>query len=183
MPDQAASDAGGTPLRAYEMRDYVDAAVKGHRDLSDERVANLRAYAELRWKDQERAAEQLALLLTEKFAARDHALALQHKEYERRLEALNHEHARLHQMSATYVRLDIYEKDMERLYTERREQQAQAEAVRVATQLTTESARVTQEVAATANRRSTMIGGISAMVGVLAVAVSILLRVVPVGTP
>ncbi len=60
----------------------------------------------------------------------DRAREIQAKEYERRLEGLNHEHMRLDNMGKTYVREDIYAKDMERLYTERRDQMASAESAR-----------------------------------------------------
>ena len=40
-------------------------------------------------------------------------LELQAKEYERRLEILNHESERLKEMQSTYVRKESYEKDIE----------------------------------------------------------------------
>jgi hypothetical protein len=46
-------------------------------------------------------------------SARDHALEIQAREYERRLEDLNHAHQEAQRVLFTYVTRDVYEKDRE----------------------------------------------------------------------
>jgi hypothetical protein len=78
----------------------------------------------------ERRALELHHLLLARIEAIEKARDIQAAEYERRLSGLNHEHDRIDAMAQTYVRGDLYAKDMERLYSERRDQLAQAEAAR-----------------------------------------------------
>jgi hypothetical protein len=113
--------------------------------LIDQRIDSNREHTTLGIEAQERNALTRFSALTESIDRRfttveaqllirleaiDRARDIQAKEYERRLEALNHEHMRLDAMGATYVRSDLYAKDMERLYTERRDQMASAESAR-----------------------------------------------------
>lgn len=49
----------------------------------------------------------------EKFKSTDEALKLQAKEYERRLEALNHEAVQLKDMQTTYVSRELFDRTMD----------------------------------------------------------------------
>ncbi len=86
------------------------------------------------------------VLVLEMFAARDRALTLQAVETKRRLQTLNHENERLAAMRDSYVARDVYQKDRDRLATERDDSRKSAEAVRVKAEET-----------ATQQRRNTMI--------------------------
>lgn len=55
---------------------------------------------------------------TEKFKARDKQLKLQAKEYERRLEALNHEADQLKNMQATYTPREVFDRTVDELRKE-----------------------------------------------------------------
>ena len=57
----------------------------------------------------------LEQVINTRLNAGDKALELQHKEYERRLDALNGEAERLHQMQLSYVNKEVYERDKERV--------------------------------------------------------------------
>src|SRR5476651_1538026 len=66
-------------------------------------------------------------LLNEKLRGRDHALALQATEYERRLEALNHENARIlkaGELSVSVDKFDGLEKEVRRIETTGKEERA-----------------------------------------------------------
>lgn len=52
---------------------------------------------------------------TEKFKSRDNQLKLQAKEYERRLEALNHEAEQLKNMQATYTSREVFDRVVDEL--------------------------------------------------------------------
>ena len=107
----------------------------------------------------------LQTLLEARMNASDTALVMQAGEYQRRLSLLNHEHARLEKMSKTYVRSDIYAKDNERLYTERRDAIAASERNRVEIDL-----------AASAARRQIVLTALTAGLSGIALVVSVLLR-------
>jgi GGDEF domain-containing protein len=72
-------------------------------------------------REVDRRLLEMGRLFVEKLAARDAALVMQAKEYERRLEALNHEHEMLARMAGTYVSTVAYDADKEavRLLAER----------------------------------------------------------------
>jgi hypothetical protein len=80
-----------------------------------------------------------------KFLSLEKALDLQAKEYTRRLDLLNGEHATLAQMKNDFVLRVIYDKDMDRL-------RLQDETARKAA----EEARVRQDVAMATSRRNTL---------------------------
>lgn len=161
--------------RVQALRDYTDAIVAAERTRADERWAGWRATITLQAEGisqvAERRVEALERLTDAHFEATDKARELQATEYERRLEILNHEHSRLDQVQATYVRDDIYGKDMERLYQERQAQQSQAENFRTA-----------QEIATATNRRTTLLTMVTAAVSLMAVIISIVLHFSP-GVP
>jgi hypothetical protein len=96
-------------------------------------------------------------LLEGRLTAADTARVLQATEYERRLAALNHEHDTLAGMARTYVREDIYAKDMD---ARRLEGDKNRELI--------EQARLRQELNTSQSRRNTVglvITGIIAVVG------------------
>lgn len=115
-------------------------------------------------------------LMDERFASENKARNLQADEYARRLDLLNHEHARMELMSTTYVRIDTNEKDWERSRADNqrdwdylRHQRSQEAAAVVAN-------KISQEAAEQGMRRNTLLAAISGMVALLSIGVSVLLH-------
>lgn len=155
--------------RVQALRDYIDAHYASARERSEERW---RAWREATTERAKGLADKAATdvinaqtLIETRLDGLDKARALQAIEYERRLADLNHEHKRADSVQAAYVRADIYNKDMERIYNERREAMAAAE-----------TARNTQDVAAATNRRNTMLTMMTAAISLIAVIISVLMH-------
>ena len=104
----------------------------------------------------------LQILLEARMDAADKALVMQSTEYQRRLDILNNEHARLDKMSQLYVRNDIYAKDSERLYTERHEAMVIAERNRTE-----------MDMAEAAARRQVLFTAITVALAVISLLVSV----------
>jgi hypothetical protein len=154
-------------VRTDGLEALFNTSAKGGRDLSDERLSHLQnilnerlsstnALLNAKCEDINVRLSEFRALVDTWFASRDKALALQADEYERRLDLLNHERTRLDAIGMTYVRNDLYAKDMERIYNERKEQM-----------LATENARAAQELAAMQNRRTTGLTLFSVVVSVV----------------
>lgn len=60
----------------------------------------------------------LYIFFTEKFKSRDKQLKLQAREYERRLEMLNHEADQLKNMQATYTPREVFDRTVDELRKE-----------------------------------------------------------------
>lgn len=99
------------------------------------------------------------------------ALKLQAEKYEDRLIKLNGEHATLAQMKDTYVPREVYDRDMDRARSERGVAQSAVE-----------NARVQMDIAATANRRSTVIAISGVAIALVGWVITIALRFAP-GNP
>jgi hypothetical protein len=194
-----------TPLQAAEAlnmarnigtRDYIDVSVKGLRSLSDERLAALRSYIDMRfdefrvWREQRTIYVESMLEARDKdillqFSSRDKALTIQAVEYERRLDQANHNSERLHEIGLTYVRNDLYTKDVDRQREERRAQQAAYEKdldrfreERREQQALSETFRVAQDIAEKSNRRSTLLSLVASAIAVTGIIATVCLQIV-----
>lgn len=154
----------------------IDQKVGSNKEQSETRItaietlylngaANTKLYIDLAIS----AAKEVAGL---KFDSIDKARGLQALEYERRLEQLNHENTRIAVQGQTFVRNDLYAKDMQRLENQFRDQQALAREAQVAA----DTAKLAQETANATNRRNTMLAMMTAAISIVAMIVSTLFR-------
>ena len=86
-------------------------------------------------------------------------------EYERRLSALNHENERLSLMKETFVSKEMYQKDVDRLYNEKREADKLAE-----------ENRRTMEASAVQARRNNLIAWASAAIALIGWGITLVLH-------
>jgi hypothetical protein len=126
-------------------------------------------------------SENLKTLLQDRLTHMDHARAIQATEYERRLTALNHEHARIELLQNTFVRIDTNDKDWDRSrgdnlrdWTQLREERQQENALDAAAKTALETSNDTM-------RRNTLLAIVSGLIAILSVVVSVALHYAPTG--
>jgi hypothetical protein len=132
-----------------------------------EEPVSLRDLIETRFTAQGQLFEAKLALLEGRLTAADTARVLQAAEYERRLAALNHEHDTLATMSQTYVRDDIYVKDLDARKVEMEKNR----------QLIDE-ARQRQELNTSQNRRNTIGLIVAIVVAIIGWTIPLFLKIV-----
>lgn len=166
---RVAHAAASIQLQFTSITQLLEARVNANKEQSDTAISGAVGIAK---------AERVNLhtLFSERFAALEKARELQALEYERRLTGLNHEHARIQDIQATFVRQDTNTKDWDRLRAEtelnwrqlREERHGEAQAVI--------AAKLVQETSADTSRRTTTLAIISAIIALFSVGVSVLLH-------
>lgn len=148
---------------------YTDATVTGLRERNDERWNGFRSMLSERQDRLEltahRYTDELRELINTKLSLLVELRDANSRDIEKRLDGLNYENDRLQALQDTYVRADLYAKDMERLYQEKRDAQAQAAAAKVA-----------QDNTEATGRRNTALTILSSAISVVAVVVTIVLH-------
>lgn len=154
--------------RTKALRDSVDANILGLRERSDERWIGFKTQVTIRSDQIERDAEKrnadLRDLLYVRLDGEEKAREWQNAEWLRRFEEGNHKNDFIADQNGLFVRKDVYDKDMERIYTERQEQQRQAAA-----------ARESSNIAEASNRQQRMITMIMATIAMISVIVAIIM--------
>jgi hypothetical protein len=155
MPDDQVVDLVERRIQAavVELRQYFQEQLKAQGTLAEEKWAG--------WKLLDAAA---VLLADTRIRGLERALDIHTAATDRRLTGLDHEYDRLGKQVDIYVRKDVYDKEMERLYAEKQAQNAAAR-----------DARIHAEAAAATNRRSLTMGIIGFIITIMIATVSVVL--------